>query len=214
MKISIATVTCTALLIGAGICRGAEPGRFLPREAGFPNAGPVRAAAVRDSLRLKSPGTAFRMSLAGTMVPFIGAMLLSGDGDDEESPRVAAAILGTTGMVLGPSLGYFYGGCSRRALTGIAVRAGLLAVTAIAASKAEWPTIGVFGPGEEGNAAAGITILAAIALGVATVVDLSMVPGAVSRENDRRVRALAAVTPTLCTLRGSRGVGVGFQVRL
>ncbi len=213
MKISIAIVTCTALLVGAGSCRGVEPGRFLPRQAGSPNGGPARAAAVRDSLGLRSPGAAFRMSLAGTMVPFVGAMLLSGD-DEDESPHTAATALGTIGMVLGPSLGYFYGGCSRRALTGIAVRAGLLAVTAIAASKAEWPTIGVFGAGEEGNAAAGITVLAATALGVATVVDLVRVSGTVSRQNDRRVGAAAAVTPTVHTLRGSGGVGVGLQVRL
>lgn len=213
MKLSIVIMTCVALLAGAGISGAAEPDRFPTGREGVPVAGFADNAATRDSLGLKSPGAAFRMSLAGTLVPFLGAVLFTGNTNDEnaDSPSPAAGVLATGGMVLGPALGYFYGGCTRRGLVGIGIRTGLLAVAAYAASKAEWPTIGVLGPGEEGNAAAGITILAATALAVSAVVDLARVSGTVRRENDRRAYAATMVAPTVRALK-SGGVAVGLRV--
>jgi hypothetical protein len=75
-------------------------------------------------LRLKSESTALKYSLYGTLVP-IGTGLAIHD--------ITGARLIVIGALIGPSLGYFYGGEPRRAMIGIGVRVGIGAVTVVAA---------------------------------------------------------------------------------
>ena len=61
-----------------------------------------------DSLQLKSESRAFNWSLLGTLVP------------------LPTLVLAFPGIIVGPSLGYFYGGMPGRAWTGIGLRTAAL----------------------------------------------------------------------------------------
>jgi hypothetical protein len=79
----------------------------------------------RAALKLKSPNTAYALSLTGYYVPVIAAtvIILStyrfdfpfGPDPDKAGTRRAADILLLSGAIFGPSAGYFYGGCADRA---------------------------------------------------------------------------------------------------
>lgn len=71
----------------------------------------------------KSPGTAFLLSLSATAIPLLIAN--SVDGTAEAFTMVA--------IFTGPAAGHFYAGKPRRAMVGLGIRAGLIALTAAAA---------------------------------------------------------------------------------
>jgi hypothetical protein len=127
---------------------------------------------------------------------------------NEGSSGRAGGLLALGGVLLGPSVGYFYGGCTRQAVTGIAIRTGLLAIMGIAASQAEFPSL--LGSDDEGNAAAGITMIAFCGVGVATVVDLAQVSGTVRRQNDRCLDRQPTITPTVRVMDHSKVPVFGF----
>lgn len=131
MKLSIAIGTCWALLAGAGIVRASEFDLLPADPSAICRVGSSREPVREDSLGLKSPQTATRLSAIGTLVPFVVGLRLS---NTEAPAGHVAASAGWTGMMVGPSLGYFRGGCSRRGITGIAIRCGLAAVGTVAAT--------------------------------------------------------------------------------
>ena len=76
----------------------------------------------RDDTRWKSPRTAFSLSLVSTAIPVVlGAATIA-----QEDVISAGLIYG--GLLVGPSVGHWYAGRSRRALVGIGLRAGLTIV--------------------------------------------------------------------------------------
>lgn len=86
--------------------------------------GPVLAqAANRDP----SPGTALGLSLAGTLVPVaLGTIMWAGADGSSETDTGGPALIIAGGMILGPALGYFYGGRTGHALGWTAIRGGLV----------------------------------------------------------------------------------------
>jgi hypothetical protein len=207
VKTSIMIVTCAVLLVRAEAGWALEPAAFRTSHPNILKTEPSGKSAKGNNPGLKSPSAAARLSLAGTIVPFWGGILL---GKNEGPSSWIGGSLALGGILIGPSLGYFYGGRSRRAVSGIATRTGLLAIMGIAASVAEFPS--PLGPGDEGNAAADITLLAFCGVGIATVFDLVGVPETVRRQNDRRLHEHPAVTPTVRLLNGSSTPGLGFTV--
>ena len=74
---------------------------------------------AQDYYRPKSENAALALSLFGTILPVgTGIMLEMDDTKEPDFPFWLAA----GGLVVGPSLGYFYGGVERRAWKGIALR--------------------------------------------------------------------------------------------
>ncbi len=210
MKRAVMIVACAGLLLGAAAGRAFEP---LPFAADRQAAGPGRpppAVAREDSLELKSPGKAARLSLLWTLVPLVGGVRLS---DTERSGGEIAGAVAAAAVLVGPSVGYFYGGCGGRGTVGIAIRVGLTGVGLVAAAQAEWPSL--WGSDEEGNAAAGITVLAFSAVVADMALDLARVSATVRRANDRRLRERSGptLTPTVRVLAGSGAPACGFTVR-
>ena len=95
-------------------------------------------------------------------------------------------------------------------MTGIAVRTGLLAIMAIAATQAEFP--GLMGSDSGGNLATTITGLAFCGAGIATVYDVAQVSGVVRKHNYRRLHERPTVEPSLSLLDGSSVPAAGFTV--
>src|SRR5579872_6134694 len=70
---------------------------------------------------VKSPSTAFMLSLAATAIPFAIAAK-TGNGGASSGELVLFS------MIIGPSIGHFYASQSGRAFAGIGVRVGILAL--------------------------------------------------------------------------------------
>lgn len=207
MRTPVVVVACVALFVSSGVSRAVETEPFTPDSRITRGIMPSREDAGGDSLELKSPQSAAWLSLAGTLVPLVGGIQLGKAGGTGAEIAGGAAI---AGVLVGPSLGYFYGGCSRRGITGIAVRAGLSVVGLAAASQAEWPSL--LDSDDKGNAAAGIVVLAVTGVFVDMVIDLVRVSGTVRRENDRRRFERPAVMPTARAISGSTVPALGITV--
>src|SRR4029453_17134477 len=89
--------------------------------------GPDSVATHREALfimnpnpaSLPLPGMAMALSMGATLIP-VGAALGTGHG--------AAYTAAGVGILVGPSIGYFYGDCPGRGITGIMIRGGATAV--------------------------------------------------------------------------------------
>lgn len=89
----------------------------------------VAAQSARNALAdRKSPGTAFAWSAVGSLIPTAVGLGLATTGANHSSELIVAV----AGIYVGPSLGHFYAGQPGRGITGIAVRTGILAATALA----------------------------------------------------------------------------------
>lgn len=147
---------------------------------------PSSTAALDDSLhlRLPSPGGASALSFASTLVPIV-MLAKSGNPDHENERPVLAA--GLALAVLGPGLGYFYGGVPGEALPGQLLRAGSLGLAAFT----------VYGPWYESEADVGgavsTLVISSIVFAGATLYDLGNTMPAVERANERRRAAAMSV---------------------
>jgi len=144
------------------------------------------------SVKEKNPKTAFLLSLAGTALPL--AALVTG--------AAAAAHLhsiGLVGVLVGPSLGYFYGGLAWRGLLGIGIRTVGVALAIVAFSGFWNETWSPWFPGDsvdDENWKAGLLIGAGIMLGSA-IWDLVAVKGAVHKRNLKMRDRTLAFAPLL-----------------
>lgn len=206
-----AIALCATLAVGAvsGTAAGRE---FGPRASGLGGAADsVRGLPRPDDHPWRSPGKASRISLLATLAPlFIGLPATKSEGGAAD----LGGALALTGVVLGPAAGYYYGGCDRRGATGIAIRAGLSALGAIAATQAEWPTLDLWGTGgDSGNAAAFLTVSAFALVFSHMIYDLAQVSHTVRLENERRGRRPPSATPVLSAPFESPAPAVGLCVR-
>lgn len=81
-----------------------------------------------SDFQLKSPGKAQALSSLSTAVPvFAGSVWAINSG----MGAAQIALIGS-GIVVGPSVGYFYGGCSKKGISGAIIRLGTGAFTAFA----------------------------------------------------------------------------------
>jgi hypothetical protein len=76
-------------------------------------------------IKFKSEAQAFRWSLFGTLVPISAGLVMaaSASGSDED-PVIPLTLMGS-GLIIGPSLGYFYGGLDDRGMKGMVIRFGI-----------------------------------------------------------------------------------------
>ncbi len=137
------------------------------------------------SFRLKSPGRALGISGTCTIMPVAAGLMWASSGED--SDMTGPAILLMSGIMVGPSAGYFYGDCGERGVQGLALRTGIMALTMAA---------GGFAAGRGSDAAmsydgmaAGLAV-AALGLGVITVhslYDIGKVSSTVENRNQKLI---------------------------
>ncbi len=163
---------------------------------------PARAQAQRAS-----ESAALGRSLWGTIVPIgVGwAILASSNGPDQNGATAAVGGLSFTGgLVVGPSLGYFYAGQSGRAWRGIGLRVLGLG-TLIGAAAASWDCYG-----NECETARAVALVGSVVTLGSAIYDIASVRGAVRRRNERAQGVSVRVAPTYYSRR--RAAGVALQV--
>jgi len=163
---------------------------------------PPRAQAQRPS-----ESAALGRSLWGTIVPIgVGwAILASSNGPDQNGATAAVGGLSFTGgLVVGPSLGYFYAGQSGRAWRGIGLRVLGLG-TLIGAAAASWDCYG-----NECETARAVALVGSVVTLGSAIYDIASVRGAVRRRNERAQGVSVRVAPTYYSRR--RAAGVALQV--
>ena len=166
------------------------------------------APACAQAQRPSESGALGR-SLWGTIAPIgVGFVLLTASSQGGPDPDAGIGALGalsfTGGLLVGPSLGYFYAGQRGRAWRGLGLRVlGFGAL--IAATGASWDC-----HGDECRAAAALAVLgSAMTLGSA-IYDIASVRGAVRRRNEAAQGVSVRVAPTYSSRR--RAAGVSLQL--
>lgn len=144
-----------------------------------------------DSLhpQLLSEKTALSRSLTGTLVPTV------------------TIVLAVPGLIIGPSLGYFYAGLPRRAWTGIGLRfagiGGMVSSFAICG----WDC----GPGDDSYDLAWVVFISGAALTAGSAVyDIATVEGAVRRKNEALLSASMRIVPAYFADAKAVGLKVEF----
>jgi hypothetical protein len=158
---------------------------------------PESRDGTRPAVKLKSERTALLWSLFGTLGSY-GLVAIAASGDEAG----ALGILGLTGSVVGPSLGYFHGGLGGRGLPGIMARLVGLG--------------GLVGGGimlwEEKNTGLGavLVIVGGSTFVVSTIYDIVGVKRAVRKRNNRAQGARLNVAPVLSPK--SKTFGLSLQL--
>src|SRR5262245_6056134 len=159
-------------------------------------AAPLPLASAVTPANQRSPGTALALSALGTCAP----LMIGAAGNGEHLAGYAAA-----GILVGPSIGYFYGDCPGRGLAGILFRGGIVAASfgvVLASSQ---------GTSDLPPAFALIPLSVAIA-SVAALYDVGMVSSHVEKRN-RSLANHAAIAPTLWVAKdGTPMVGVTWSL--
>lgn len=139
------------------------------------------------TLQPRSEATALRYSLFGTVTPVATGFAVRGGSGIQ---------LIATGVLIGPSLGYFYGGCTVRGIKGIGIRVGLVALTAVAADAAARSSSG----GSSGSflegvgAVLGVALVGSCVITIHAVYDIAKVKSKVRKHNEKlRARSLGIV---------------------
>lgn len=140
----------------------------------------------------RSPAGAFNRSLLGTLIP------------------LPTLILTVPGIVVGPSLGYFYGGKPGRAWMGIGLRVAGLGGMVSSFAICGWDC----GPGDSGYDMAWIVFIAGGGLTVGSaIVDIATVKGAVRKRNEEvGAQPIASIGPIY--LPNAKTVGLGVRIRI
>ncbi len=155
---------------------------------------------------MKSPGTATTLSLLGTVAPL--GLTMAGVGQAEGAP--AWLLLG--GLVVGPSLGYFYAGDTKGALKGLGLRTAVLGATMGTVAAICSSGCSIWGDDNGSLAAAGIVALAGLATTtVFAIRDIARADDTVRARNERI--ALAAVSVDVSYVPEVRAPGVVFTLR-
>jgi hypothetical protein len=192
---------------------------LLPASAQEVPADSVRADAparyvLPDSLAekyldvgLRSPRTAFLLSLANTAVPIL---LGSGLADTDGS---LPGTLVLYGIFVGPSVGHFYGRTGR-GISGILQRGGGTVITAIGAGIA---LDNFFAGGNDRAETAAVALIyggTLLVLGSAAY-DVATAGRATRRANERRLerRASVSLSPTTLRLTGATQTGLRLALR-
>lgn len=157
-------------------------------------------STVAATPSVKSPSTAFMLSLAATAIPFAIAAK-TGNGGASSGGLVLFS------MIVGPSIGHFYASQSGRAFAGIGVRVGIALLTELTARGASG---GCFD--SEGICFPTTLVVGAIAEGVAMIADIVTAPHSANLTNEKRV--MAYLTPLPAGADGHGRFGIGMQLRL
>jgi hypothetical protein len=178
--------------------------------------GSIRHVSRPDSLsvtqKLPSPSNAVTLSLAWTLVPIAAGAVIWAiqkpehvteycDGqvawDYAKYPnRTLPLVLAATGIMFGPSVGYFYGECGTRGATGIAIR-GLMVAATVAAATAVGNSYHSEGFMDFSGLDAAITV-GVVGCGIIVIdsmYDLCVVKKNVRSQNDRKLAARVNLAP-------------------
>jgi hypothetical protein len=155
------------------------------------------------SVKEKNPKTAFLMTLVGTAVPLAAlAAGAAGTGD--------LGGVGMAGLLVGPSLGYFYGGLFWRGLLGVGIRAigeGIILIGGLGAWFEAW---GWDHEKPDLKKWEGVVLVGAGIVLASAIWDLAAVKGAVNKRNLRARERALAFSPLI----NPRTKTVGITVRL
>ena len=157
------------------------------------------------SVKEKNPKTAFFLSLAGTALPL--AAMAAGAGT-----ALHFHSIGLVGVLVGPSLGYLYGGLGWRGLLGIGFRTvgvGLVLVAFTGFWSETWSSMWGGDSAKDEDWEAGLLVGAVMMFGSA-IWDLVAVKGAVQKRNVK----LRDRTLTFAPLLNPRTKTVGISIRL
>ncbi len=153
-----------------------------------------------EGLRLPSESRALLWSAGATVLPIMTGVVIWKYQTLEDPNRTLPIVLVSTGVILGPSFGYLYGGCSNRGLNGVAIRIlvvgagvgiGFAVGMSMHSDSDKWMD---FSGLEEG------IIIGSIGCGIAAIhalYDLAKVHGTVKEQNERRTRAALSLAPRL-----------------
>lgn len=163
-------VFAAALLVTAASASGAGPEPLLPS-----------AQLSREVAQSPSPDVARRTSVRHTAFPCLvgGALLVAGAaGEQSNGVLLAGGLLVAEGLVLGPAMGYVYGGVPGNGSFGVGLRALLLLgpVAVTYASSDSW------GEDDRHRAATALAIGAAAAA-ISAIHDIRAVRDRVERQN-------------------------------
>ena len=146
----------------------------------------------------KSEGAALRYSLFGTLLPLGTGAIMGAAGEFDGSEMVIMA----TGLVVGPSIGYFYGGCPGRGVAGIGTRIGLSAATAVGMC--------IAGSGGDGYGSLGgvvaVGLAGSCAVALHALIDIGEVKGAVREHNCAWTQTPIRVVPAYFADSGAGGL--------
>ena len=131
-------------------------------------------------------------SLGATAVPVSAGLVLALAGNGGSAQTAAFATLFWGGALLGPGAGYVHGRAARRALPGLAIRAGAFVVGTIAAPTSDFDD-GVY-PNPSTEDMPAWTIVTAV-IAVSAVVDIVNVSGAVRNNAARRLTVVPLIDP-------------------
>lgn len=167
----------------------------------------LACAPARAPAQLPSESAAFGRSLWGTIVP-VSVGLVIGAGNEGPNGNAETGALGflafTGGLVVGPSLGYFYAGERGRAWRGLGLRVlGFGAL--IGAAAASW---GCYG--NECKTAGAVALVGSVMTLGSGVYDIATVRGAVRRRNEHAQGVSINVEPTYSSRQ--RAAGIALQL--
>jgi hypothetical protein len=153
------------------------------------------------------------ISNLGTFVPLTAGIIWWRFGNDNNNTWTGSVTLGLSGMIIGPSLGYYYGGCSHRGTTGIVVRTitGAITMGTAVAVGNSIESKGMNCPGL--SAALGICAVGTIVLFIESLYDVSKVREIVNnsnREKARKAESHIALSPAYFA--DSNATGLQLQV--
>lgn len=137
MKAGMVIFGVLAFGLSAGSILEASP----PKQPGLPTLPNSSAQPIVNEMdsfpaipESPSESKAFKLSLIATIAPVVAGMALMPKSDVENKSTVIPSAFIGAGIIIGPSVGYFYGDCGKRGGTGIAIRVGTLLATAGALS--------------------------------------------------------------------------------
>ena len=138
-------------------------------------------------VKFKSEVKAFRWSFFGTLVPISVGLII-------HIPALSFTLVGS-GMIIGPSLGYFYGGLGDRGMKGIVIRLGIETAT-VGAALIVFSSVEKEGPWDEelGKVVLGVGVVGAgqVLVLAQGIHDIAKVKGQV-REHNRSFKDTALI---------------------
>lgn len=162
----------------------------------------------------KSEATALRYSLFGTVLPIATGIAMF----HSEKLFAPGLFLGAAGIMVGPSLGYFYGGCTGRGLTGTGIRFGVaglaaaLAAAMVAESRKRHSTGGDGGWGyfEVRDEVAPMLVIGSSIIVIDTIYDIAKVKSTVRKHNEKMQARSLSIVPTYSP--DSDAAGLALQI--
>jgi hypothetical protein len=215
--LTVALVCALGLLSEGSYAKGNQVGGLAVER--FILAGVHRNQSTETSVSeqdLPSPNKALAWSLGWTLGPIAaGAVIWAAQKprhlteynggflvwDHYEDPdRTLPLVLAATGIMIGPSVGYFYGDCGNRGSAGIAIRGIVAGVTIVAATAVEnsYHSSGFMDfSGLEAAITAGVVGCGIVVID--SIYDLCLVKKNVQTQNNRKLATRVNLTPGIAS---------------